>query len=261
MVSSNFFPRSLDFTSLLYLGPKVVLSLRFFPRKPKTFTKAAQTKRHGETGKPLDFWSGQILLATSRGLKPQKACSFLEGKSLYFREIHVGEISKFGQIDGLGLAEDIAAERGLLKPIYNNNHHNIKPSGKPSNLQVFPSPQGFDWVIGIHNVHERKLKVTPLETDMTWENLPFSVRKTSAHSWWMFQPVMLVFGGKHPSWFLWNFLRNFSRHFEENHLGEDFLREAPKKKSKSDMLMGSGIKILLMEEILRHLGCIPNPCK
>lgn len=63
--------------------PKWFSPFSMFPpggETKKTFTKAAQTKRHGETGKPFDFWSGQILLATSRGLKPQKACTFLDGK-------------------------------------------------------------------------------------------------------------------------------------------------------------------------------------
>jgi len=102
--------------------PKWFSPFSMFPpggETKKTFTKAAQTKRHGETGKPFDFWSGQILLATSRGLKPQKACTFLDGKwdPLFQGNPclwNIGEISKFGQIDGLELAKDIADERGLL---------------------------------------------------------------------------------------------------------------------------------------------------
>ena len=36
---------------------------------------------------------------------------------------------------------------------------------------------------------------TPSKTIMAMENHQFLIKDTSAHSWWFFQPVMLVFQG------------------------------------------------------------------
>ena len=44
--------------------------------------------------------------------------------------------------------------------------------------------------------HPRYLDSTHWKTDMTeWKIPQFSIGNTSTHSWWIFQPVMLVLGG------------------------------------------------------------------
>ena len=47
-------------------------------------------------------------------------------------------------------------------------------------------------------------KGTPLKTNMTnWKILPFLIGNTvHPHSWWIFQPVMLVLGGVNPNFWL-----------------------------------------------------------
>ena len=109
----------------IYLGPKVVLSLRFFARKQKNLHESRANEETWWDWRSLRFWIRSIFLATSRGLKPQKACAFLEGTSLYFTEVHVGEIS----IDGQGWLKTL-----LLNVVCYNP--STTTTSTTSNLQV-----------------------------------------------------------------------------------------------------------------------------